>query len=140
MSDNLSYKNRVQTSSIETQVEYTQVIPEGLAKERAYIKALEAASQALNDAVRIFTEESNVRSSNNERHIARLIEMIPSAKNKLIPDYKERLDELILRNENIKNKMDTHVFEGRCKWISFKKEHVHEMDSLEKLIKDFTIE
>ena len=140
MSDNLSYGNRAQISSIETQVEYDQVIPEGLAKERAYIKAREAASQALNDAVRIFTEESIVRSSNNERHIARLIEKIPSAKNELISDYKDRLDNLILRNEKIKNRMDTYVFEGRCKWISFKKEHVHEMDSLEKSIKDFTIE
>jgi len=126
---------------VESPAKKVQDVRENLNEAREnLIKAREAVAQALLDSVQNFKNESYERNIKNGRIIAEFRNMIPSAKNELISKYYTRIDELELKNYEIKNKIEAYIFEGKCKWISFKNEYRHDMCSLEKSIKDFSIE
>jgi hypothetical protein len=130
----------LEDDQIELAINDNQNIPEKLMEARANIKALENTALELQEAIQDFKKESNERILNNGRIIAQFKNMIPLAKDELIPKYTVRMDELEMKNNEMKDKLGTYIFEGKCKWISCKNEFKHEIACLEKALKDFSIE
>jgi hypothetical protein len=104
------------------------------------LKAREAVVQALKDSVQNFKKESQEKNSQNEKIIAQFREMIPAARNELIEKYYSRIEALDHKNSEMKRKLDEYRVEGKGKWVSFKHEFNHDMNGLEKALKEFTIE
>jgi len=139
------FEKRTRPESVVVQIEplaeKKQDFRENLIEIRAnLIKTREAEAQDLLDSVQHFKIESFERYNYNEKLMAAYREMIPSAKYELIDKYYARIDELELKNDEIKNKVNSFTFEGKCKWISFKNEYKHDIGYLERALKEFAIE
>jgi len=104
------------------------------------MKAREDLVQALKDSVRNFREESQERNNKNEKIIAEFKDLLPAVRDELVAKYHIRVEELEQKNTEMKRKLDEYKVEGKGKWISFKHEFNHDMNGLEKALKDLTVE
>jgi len=104
------------------------------------IKAREEVVEALKESVKNFKDQTQEKNNRNEKIIAEYRERIPAAKNELIEKYHSKIDELALKNAEMRKKLEAYKIEGKGKWVSFKHEFNHDMGGLEKALKDFTMD
>ena len=103
------------------------------------INAHEELTQKLTDSIQNFKTESQEKSDINEKLITEFRERRPIFQDELVAKYLSKVDELERKNSEMKRKLDEYKMEGQGKWISFKHDFNHDMNGLEKALKDLTI-
>lgn len=86
-----------------------------------------------------FKKESEERIAGNEKIIAAFKERMKTDKKQLKKADQKVIDEIELRNINMRKKIEEYRAEGKDNWITFKKEFNHDMDDLGNAIKNLTV-
>lgn len=96
-------------------------------------------SKALEDSIKLFKEQSDLKIADYEKIIAELKEKRKLEKKEANTDYEKVLAELEQQNRDLKKRLDAFNDVNQQNWISFKTEFNHDIDKLGKAFKDITV-
>jgi len=99
----------------------------------------EAQKTAAAEEWRMFKADAEMKIKRNEDDIADLRAKMKSSGKKLSAAYAKSIDEIELKNKDIKSKLDGYD-KNQSNWESFKREFNHDMDELGKAMKDLTVD
>jgi peptidoglycan hydrolase CwlO-like protein len=106
---------------------------------------VEDAKQDLNEAkedyqkeIEDYRKDINDRIAANDVTITEFNSRIENEKKEAKADYKRQVNELELRNRDLKKRMDEYKADGKDNWHKFKEEFNHDMDELGNSLKDLT--
>jgi len=86
-----------------------------------------------------FKKESEEKIADQEKSITEFKARIAKEKKENRAQYETKLAKLEQKNTDLKKRLDDYKYEGKDKWIAFKKEFKHDLDELGQAFKDFTI-
>ncbi len=86
-----------------------------------------------------FKAESEMMISNNERIILAYKEKMLTDKKQTKAKDQKIIDDLEMRNINMRRKVEQYKVEGKDKWSAFKVEFKHDMEELGKAIKNLNV-
>lgn len=105
---------------------------------KANDKLDEAKKEYLEDVAAYRKEIADKIASNNLK-IAAFEAKIENEKDDNKTSYKEKINELKKKNNDMKMRIDNYRVEGKEKWAMFKNEFSHDMEELGKAFKDLVI-
>jgi seryl-tRNA synthetase len=83
-----------------------------------------------------FKKQNNDSIEANEKSINAFNERIANAKMKDRENYKNEINDLNKKNSDLKRKLDEYKADGKADWKTFKNRFNHDMDELNKSIKN----
>jgi len=98
----------------------------------------QAQANYTND-VQKFRQETNSKINSNQDRIDELNANMVKEKKEIKAEYKKKIAVLKQKNTDMKKRMDDYNVDEKEKWESFKMEFNHDMDDLEKSLKDLTV-
>lgn len=101
-------------------------------------KELDKAKADLAAEMANYRTETSVRMATNDQMIADLRLRIDKEKKETRAAFKQKIDELEQKNNEIKSKLDNYKWETRDDWERFKTEFNHDMDQLGEGFKSLT--
>lgn len=113
--------------------------------QEAQLEAAEA-DQVLSNAkeeyiadIETFKEEAVMKISANEKNIKELKTRIDSSKNDVKAHYDQKVNNLELKNAELKKRLVEYEAAGKDQWNDFKNELNLEMEEMESALQDITI-
>jgi chromosome segregation ATPase len=85
-----------------------------------------------------YRKEMDDKITANRRSIADLKSRIKDKDREAAANYKTQINDLEQKNNDLKKRMDEYTAEGKEKWDTFKNEFNHDMDELDRSLKDLT--
>jgi len=114
----------------------------GQEPDKKSVKARENLKEAQKDSVseyQKFKKESEEGFVAHEKSIADFKARITKEKKEDKAQYEKKLAALEQKNNDLKKKLDNYKEAGKDKWTAFKNKFNHDMDGLERSLKNFTI-
>jgi chromosome segregation ATPase len=99
----------------------------------------EAQASVNIDEWKAFRSKSEEKINSNKIRIAELKVKLKKPGEMLDPYYEKRIKTLEAKNEELKAKMDAYET-NHSNWANFNREFNHDMDELERSLKDFTVD
>ena len=129
-----------QNSTKKEQVAQDKVIDAQADMKDATEELVVAKKEATAQQWKQFKAETNARIAENESRIAELKVKMNKTGNSIDAMYAKNIEELELKNKEIKVKVDTYKNDSNDDWESFKREYNHDMDQLNQSLKDITVD
>ena len=108
-------------------------------------KKVEDAKQELNEAkedyqkeIEEYRKDINDRIAANDATITDFNSRIENEKKEAKADYKRQVNDLEMKNRDLKRRMDEYKADGKDNWQKFKAEFNHDMDELGNSLRDLT--
>jgi chromosome segregation ATPase len=101
-------------------------------------KELNDANQAYLADIENYRKEMTIRIAANQTSIDAFNERISKEKKAVRAEYKKKVGELELKNNDMKKTMDDYKADGKEKWEKFKSEFSQGMDDLSKAFQELT--
>lgn len=103
------------------------------------VEAKQELDQAINDSIKQFKRESELKISAFEKSIIDFKAKIASGQEETKAVYEKKLDSLEQRKNELKKKLEDFKEERQDNWSEFKSEFNHDMDEIGKAFKDLTV-
>ena len=129
-----------QNSTKKEQVAQDKVVDAQADMKDATEELVVAKKEATAQQWKQFKAETNARIAENESRIAELKVKMNKTGNSIDAMYAKNIEELELKNREIKVKVDTYKNDSNDDWESFKREYNHDMDQLNQSLKDITVD
>ena len=129
-----------QNSTKKEQVAQDKVVDAQADMKDATEELVVAKKEATAQQWKQFKAETNARIAENESRIAELKVKMNKTGNSIDAMYAKNIEELELKNKEIKVKVDTYKNDSNDDWESFKREYNHDMDQLNQSLKDITVD
>jgi hypothetical protein len=85
-----------------------------------------------------FKEETSIKISANEQSVKEFKASIAS--NEKDPKVDNKINDLEVKNADMKRKLDEYKMEGKDQWNTFKKEFSADMEEIERALDDLTVD
>ena len=105
----------------------------------AKVELSEARRAATEQEWKAFKDSTNTAISKNEIHIAEMKADLKKTGKTIDAEYQKKIDELEMKNKEIKSKLEMYKNDANSDWQSFKKEYRHDMDDLGESLRNFTV-
>ena len=102
-------------------------------------EAKQELDQAINDSIKQFKRESELKISAFEKSIIDFKAKIASGQEETKAVYEKKLDSLEQRKNELKKKLEDYKEDRQDNWSEFKSEFNHDMDEIGKAFKDLTV-
>ena len=129
-----------QNSTKKEQVAQDKVVDAQADMKDATEELVVAKKEATAQQWKQFKAETNARIAENESRIAELKVKMNKTGNSIDAMYAKNIEELELKNKEIKVKVDIYKNDSNDDWESFKREYNHDMDQLNQSLKDITVD
>ncbi|MCB5264795.1 MAG: hypothetical protein LHW41_00955 [Candidatus Cloacimonetes bacterium] len=109
-------------------------------KELAEAQLIEANKAAAEMEWQTFKAEQEAKIAANELIVADYKAKMTNSKGKLLAAYDKKVEELELKNKELKTKLDNYTDEGKDSWEKFKSEFNRDISELGEALKNFGVD